>query len=193
MTKHHGFTARAAMGWLRIMRPGSVIGEQQDFLCAREALMRRSAAPVLAPGLVADEESDEEDVARWGPAGAARMQRHVDAVVQRIEDIVANRTSHPAVVAGTALGVISARRCLSASEIPSRQPSTAVAATMGGLCRELAAHHSSAADRRSAARAVCGGDSSAALSPFLSLLATSAASRSVPPPPAPVLRVVFRR
>ena len=28
MMKHHGFTAREAMGWLRIMRPGSVIGEQ---------------------------------------------------------------------------------------------------------------------------------------------------------------------
>ena len=29
-----GFSAREAMGWLRIMRPGSVIGEQQQFLCA---------------------------------------------------------------------------------------------------------------------------------------------------------------
>ena len=29
----HGFTAREAMGWLRIMRPGSVIGEQQRYLC----------------------------------------------------------------------------------------------------------------------------------------------------------------
>ena len=46
--KHHGFTAREAMGWLRIVRPGSVIGEQQHFLCAREALMRRSRAPLLA-------------------------------------------------------------------------------------------------------------------------------------------------
>jgi cell division cycle 14 len=27
-----GFEAREAMGWLRIMRPGSVIGEQQRFL-----------------------------------------------------------------------------------------------------------------------------------------------------------------
>ncbi len=28
MMKHHGFTAREAIAWLRIMRPGSVIGEQ---------------------------------------------------------------------------------------------------------------------------------------------------------------------
>ena len=32
-----GFTAREAMGWLRIMRPGSVIGEQQRYLCSVEA------------------------------------------------------------------------------------------------------------------------------------------------------------
>ena len=37
MMKHHGFTARAAMGWLRIVRPGSVIGDQQRFLCAMDA------------------------------------------------------------------------------------------------------------------------------------------------------------
>jgi cell division cycle 14 len=46
MMKHHGFTAREAMGWLRVVRPGSVIGEQQAFLCAREPLMRRSCAPL---------------------------------------------------------------------------------------------------------------------------------------------------
>ena len=39
MMKHHGFTARQAMGWLRIVRPGSVIGPQQQYLCdAEEAI-----------------------------------------------------------------------------------------------------------------------------------------------------------
>ena len=42
MMKHHGFTAREAMGWLRIVRPGSVIGEQQDYLCGAEAAIRRA-------------------------------------------------------------------------------------------------------------------------------------------------------
>ena len=37
LMRSEGFTARAAMGWLRIMRPGSVIGPQQQFLCACEA------------------------------------------------------------------------------------------------------------------------------------------------------------
>ena len=31
-----GFTALEAMGWLRIMRPGSVIGDQQGYLCRME-------------------------------------------------------------------------------------------------------------------------------------------------------------
>ncbi len=33
LMRSHGFTAREAMGWLRIVRPGSVIGDQQHFLC----------------------------------------------------------------------------------------------------------------------------------------------------------------
>ena len=40
MIKHHGFSAREAMGWLRIVRPGSVIGPQQQYLCEMEAVMR---------------------------------------------------------------------------------------------------------------------------------------------------------
>ena len=32
MMRSHGFGAREAMGWLRVMRPGSVIGEQQHYL-----------------------------------------------------------------------------------------------------------------------------------------------------------------
>ncbi len=34
-----GFSAREAMGWLRIMRPGSVIGTQQHYLCSIEQAM----------------------------------------------------------------------------------------------------------------------------------------------------------
>ena len=40
MMKHHGFTARQAMGWLRIVRPGSVIGPQQQYLCESEGTIR---------------------------------------------------------------------------------------------------------------------------------------------------------
>ena len=34
LMRRRGFTAREAIAWLRIMRPGSVIGEQQHYLCA---------------------------------------------------------------------------------------------------------------------------------------------------------------
>ena len=37
MMRRFKFTAREAIGWLRVMRPGSVIGPQQQFLCAVEA------------------------------------------------------------------------------------------------------------------------------------------------------------
>ena len=50
MMKHHGFTAREAMGWLRIVRPGSVIGPQQAFLCAQEGRMRRQGELLRQPG-----------------------------------------------------------------------------------------------------------------------------------------------
>ena len=40
LMRSHGFAAREAIGWLRIMRPGSVIGSQQAFLCSFEATLR---------------------------------------------------------------------------------------------------------------------------------------------------------
>ena len=36
MMRVYGFTAREAMGWLRIMRPGSILGGQQSYLCGIE-------------------------------------------------------------------------------------------------------------------------------------------------------------
>ena len=36
MMRSCGFSARQAIGWLRIVRPGSVIGEQQQYLCRVE-------------------------------------------------------------------------------------------------------------------------------------------------------------
>lgn len=41
MMKHHGFTAEEAIGWLRIVRPGSVIGPQQQFMKDVQAKMWR--------------------------------------------------------------------------------------------------------------------------------------------------------
>ncbi|KAM3958844.1 uncharacterized protein ACR2FA_007147 [Aphomia sociella] len=65
MMKHHGFTAREAIAWLRICRPGSVIGHQQWFLenaqprmhAEGEAWRRRhgvTSLPVCSRGIYCD-------------------------------------------------------------------------------------------------------------------------------------------
>ena len=46
LMRAEGFTARAAMGWLRIMRPGCVIGEQQHYLERAEEEAAAAAATV---------------------------------------------------------------------------------------------------------------------------------------------------
>ena len=53
MMRRHGFTARAAMGWLRIMRPGSVIGDQQHYLCEVERRLESAATAATATRLSA--------------------------------------------------------------------------------------------------------------------------------------------
>ena len=150
MIKHYGFTAREAMGWLRIIRPGSVIGQQQDFLCAREALMRRSATPVLPPP-AGNDEIDEEPADIWGPAGAARMAARVDDVLRRVDQRMAAGAHHAAVCAAAT----AARRCSINSHDDFAPPKiSAAAAALGGSCRSLADHVAAAADRRNLARAL---------------------------------------
>ena len=42
----HGFSAREALGWIRVVRPGSVVGPQQQFLCRLgEALAHHGTDP----------------------------------------------------------------------------------------------------------------------------------------------------
>jgi cell division cycle 14 len=50
MMKHFGFTANEAMGWIRICRPGSIIGPQQQFLADQEERMHRLGTEGV-PGL----------------------------------------------------------------------------------------------------------------------------------------------
>ena len=44
MMKHYGFTAHEAIGYIRICRPGSVIGCQQQWLEEQEAALHRAGA-----------------------------------------------------------------------------------------------------------------------------------------------------
>jgi hypothetical protein len=50
LMKHLGFTANEAMGWIRICRPGSIIGPQQQFLADQEERMHRLGTEGV-PGL----------------------------------------------------------------------------------------------------------------------------------------------
>ncbi|GAB0100540.1 hypothetical protein DMENIID0001_165920 [Sergentomyia squamirostris] len=43
LIKHTALTALEAIAWLRMMRPGSVIGDQQDFLVRQEAILKAAA------------------------------------------------------------------------------------------------------------------------------------------------------
>ena len=69
LMRSRGFTAREAMGWLRIMRPGSVIGEQQHYLCA----LGRALAHARARALTSDSATAgaDEDEGTRGPAAAS--------------------------------------------------------------------------------------------------------------------------
>ena len=71
-----GFGAREAMGWLRVMRPGSVIGEQQHYLCEVERqldlLARRTATASQPPGRASHASADPLPPAPSAPRSPAR-------------------------------------------------------------------------------------------------------------------------
>jgi cell division cycle 14 len=129
MMKHHGFTARAAMGWLRIVRPGSVIGDQQRFLCAREALMRRSPAPLRPAG-----------DAHAAATAAAAEAGDVGEVERLIDETVRAYDARYAAAVGGEGGA-----------------AAAAAAPPAEGRAELAAHVAAAANRRGSLRAQGGG------------------------------------
>ncbi len=70
LMRSHGFTARAAMGWLRLMRPGSVIGEQQGFLCTVQRIREEKRKAARRVALLWGHLQSSPDV--LGPAGRDR-------------------------------------------------------------------------------------------------------------------------
>ncbi len=95
MMRSLGFGAREAMGWLRVMRPGSVIGPQQHFLCAVEARPTLAAALGMragagegngeAGGDEAEEEAGEEEAEKVGAGGAEEAVRLAGEVAAGME------------------------------------------------------------------------------------------------------------
>jgi cell division cycle 14 len=76
-----GFTAREAMGWLRIVRPGSVIGEQQAFLCHLEA----AGCDCLAAAAAASAAAAAAAAAAGCAAQAQQLAEQVAAALQSPE------------------------------------------------------------------------------------------------------------
>ena len=76
MMKHHGFTAREAIGWLRIVRPGSVIGPQQEYLCRMEAAAHSAGEVFRARGPAVS-------LRAAGVAGVQQLLADVQAAVER--------------------------------------------------------------------------------------------------------------
>jgi cell division cycle 14 len=141
MMKHHDFSAREAIAWLRIVRPGSVIGSQQGFLCAREALMRRSGPRLLAPNS--------------GPApgaGSLAVQRFVDDTI-RVFDARFSAAVHPPPPLAPPTTACSPTKPAEPAEPAEESAQPASAPGAGEESRTLAAHVSDAQDRRCAARA----------------------------------------
>ena len=87
----HGFSAREAMGWVRIMRPGSIVGEQQRFLCRLgDALAERAPSCcqcVLSAGVIdaveslvdSDDDGDDFGDVYYGPVYDCQAFRPVRA------------------------------------------------------------------------------------------------------------------
>jgi cell division cycle 14 len=144
MMKHFGFSAREAMGWLRIVRPGSVIGQQQQFLCDREFTMRREAdrfrrdGPGGGPAIAAAaaQAAAAEALSREGLAAVKGLVSQVEAEVERRTQRAAQMLSR------------------SASAVP-------CGPAMPGA-EELAAHVAAAAERRSGQRVAAAAAAAAA-------------------------------
>ena len=77
LMRSEGFTAREAMGWLRVMRPGTVIGRQQDYLCALELAYSSVADPPARAVRSAESDSAADDAyfaPAWTPKPTARRR-----------------------------------------------------------------------------------------------------------------------
>ncbi len=131
MMKHHGFTAREAIGWLRIVRPGSVIGPQQTYLCGMEPAARAAGDVFRLRGPVLT-------LTRTGLAGVQELAAEVDAAVARRLRTLAAPTDAGAAEKGPAAAATNGR----AEE------------DAGDAAEALGEHVAAAAGRRAERRAV---------------------------------------
>ena len=92
LMRRYGFAAREAMGWLRVMRPGSVIGEQQHFLEAvGEGLRARRQGGTAVPRRLAV--SGSAAARRLAEEGARRRAGRLSAMSPRAAERVQRRVN----------------------------------------------------------------------------------------------------
>jgi cell division cycle 14 len=162
LMKHHAFAAREAIGWLRVVRPGSVIGAQQHYLCEMESPMRRAGEDFRLRGGPAP--------AGPGVAGVREAEARVARAVEAMFRLAADRHAQRVAAANPV--------CRSASDGHPPAPAAAAAAAAaaggggGAAAAQLADHVSRAAAARSARRAQ-------------QSVAAAAAPVAAPPPPPP--------
>jgi hypothetical protein len=84
MMKHMGFTANECIAWLRIVRPGSVIGPQQQYLKDQEARMAAIGKKGL-PGLGLDSKLDEVPGSPGADKSSALSQELADMVTKGMQ------------------------------------------------------------------------------------------------------------
>jgi cell division cycle 14 len=146
LIKSHGFTARQAIGWLRIVRPGSVIGEQQQYLCAIEpALARMRAARPATPSAAAPGGRPAEGGGGLGSARKAqalwdKIRMHVDG--QR-------KPAASAATTGAAASTEPAAAAVAFSSVAASAARETELATQAG---RVALHVATASERRGAMR-----------------------------------------
>jgi len=90
MMKHYGFTAEEAMGYIRVCRPGSVIGPQQHYLLQHAALLRQEGLLMGSCRLQSSEQTrnTSEGVVSQGPMiDIIATSRAVDLLYQRTSDV----------------------------------------------------------------------------------------------------------
>jgi len=79
--KHFRFPAPDFIGWIRICRPGSILGPQQQFLCEKMAeRFNESDKSAIFNGLSAEVKNHTKDWRKWNQGGRIGMSEEEKAI-----------------------------------------------------------------------------------------------------------------
>jgi len=94
MMKYHNFTAREAIGWLRIVRPGSVIGPQQHYLERMEMRMADGSFPSSASSASQANTPDSSQKSNMSSSQMASSVQMAEQVAAAINARARERRGH---------------------------------------------------------------------------------------------------